>query len=42
MKSGARPVYCASVLDANSTWNHIFNKEWALENFKFLMIMQID
>ncbi|MCC5437584.1 glycosyltransferase family 2 protein [Clostridium botulinum] len=35
MKSGARPVYCASILDANSTWNHIFNKEWALENFKF-------
>ncbi|MTK12410.1 MAG: glycosyltransferase [Clostridiaceae bacterium] len=35
LKSGARPVYCASILDGNSTSNHIFNKEWALENFRF-------
>lgn len=35
MKNGVRPVYCASVLDVTSTSNHIFNKEWALENFRF-------
>ena len=35
MESGARPVYCASASDANSMENHIFNKEWAIENFKF-------
>lgn len=35
MKSGARPVYCASALDGASTSEHIFNMDWALENFKF-------
>ncbi len=35
MKSGARPVYCASILDSASTSDHVFNREWALENFGF-------
>jgi len=35
MEHGARPVYCASALDAESLSSHIFNMDWALENFKF-------
>ncbi|ATW26959.1 glycosyltransferase [Candidatus Formimonas warabiya] len=35
MKTGARPVYCASALDGNALANHIFNLNWALENFRF-------
>ena len=37
MKSGARPVYCASSNDGDSMSNHIFNLEWALENFRFFI-----
>lgn len=35
MKSGARPVYCASIHDSKSTTEHIYNYEWALENFNY-------
>jgi glycosyltransferase involved in cell wall biosynthesis len=35
MRSGKRPIYCASSLDAESMENHIFTLEWALDNFKF-------
>jgi glycosyltransferase involved in cell wall biosynthesis len=35
LKSGKRPVYCASANDAVSLSNHVFNMEWAVENFKF-------
>ncbi|NPV91612.1 MAG: glycosyltransferase [Firmicutes bacterium] len=35
LKSGARPVYCASSNDGYSLSNHIFNMEWAVENFNF-------
>lgn len=35
LKSGSRPVYCASALDGTSLEKHIFNLEWALENFQF-------
>ncbi|HEY5583476.1 MAG TPA: glycosyltransferase [Ruminiclostridium sp.] len=35
MRSGKRTLYCASSLDAASTENHIFQSDWALENFRF-------
>ncbi|NLP44616.1 MAG: glycosyltransferase [Peptococcaceae bacterium] len=35
MESGARPVYCASLLDAESLSNRIFNLDWAVENLQF-------
>lgn len=35
MESGARPVYCASALDAASMEEHIFNLDWALDNHRF-------
>lgn len=37
LKSGARPAYCASANDADSISNHLFNMEWALENFKYFI-----
>ena len=37
MKSGARPVYCASCFDSDSTSNHIYNKEWSMENLTFFI-----
>ncbi len=33
MKSGARPVYCAALVDGLSTQEHIYNMDWALDNF---------
>lgn len=33
MESGARAVYCASLLDGLSTQEHIYNTDWAMENF---------
>jgi len=35
MVSGARPVYCASMHDAESLSNKIFNMDWAVENLQF-------
>ncbi len=35
MRSGKRPVFCASSLDGASMENHKFTMEWALDNFKF-------
>jgi glycosyltransferase involved in cell wall biosynthesis len=35
MRSGKRPIYCASSLDGASMENHIFQIDWALENFRF-------
>lgn len=35
LKSGARPVYCASANDGTSMMDHIFNSEWAMENFHY-------
>ncbi len=35
LKSGARPVYCASANDGTSTSTHVFNYEWAMENFNY-------
>ncbi len=35
LKSGARPVYCASANDVISITNHLFNNEWAMENFHY-------
>lgn len=35
MRSGKRPIYCASSLDGASMENHIFQLDWALENFRF-------
>lgn len=37
LESGARPVYCASANDGDSMSNHLFNMDWALENFKFFI-----
>jgi glycosyltransferase involved in cell wall biosynthesis len=37
LKSGARPVYCASSNDLDSLSNHVFNKEWAQENFRYFI-----
>ncbi len=37
MKSGARPVYCASLLDGASINGHIYNMDWALDNFLFFI-----
>ncbi|HHV64068.1 MAG TPA: glycosyltransferase [Peptococcaceae bacterium] len=35
MENGARPVYCASLHDAESISNRIFNMDWAIENLQF-------
>lgn len=37
MKSGSRSVYCASGNDSESMSNHIFNIDWALDNFKYFI-----
>ena len=37
LKSGARPVYCASANDVESTSCHIYNREWAQENFAYFI-----
>ncbi len=37
LKSGARPVYCASGNDVDSTSNHLYNAEWAQENFAYFI-----
>ncbi len=37
MLSGARPVYCASLLDVRSISNNTINMDWALENIKFFV-----
>lgn len=37
MKSGARPVYCASLLDAVSTEHHKYNTDWAMDNFWYFI-----
>jgi glycosyltransferase involved in cell wall biosynthesis len=37
MQSGARPAYCASLLDGNSSKEHIYNTDWAMENFYFFI-----
>lgn len=35
MQSGARPAYCASLLDAVSANNHIYNRDWAMSNLMY-------
>ncbi|MFU0828333.1 MAG: Glycosyl transferase, group 2 family [Lachnoclostridium sp.] len=35
LKSGARPVYCPSANDSTSLLDHVYNKEWAMENFHY-------
>lgn len=37
LKNGARPVYCACGNDIDSNSNHIYNLEWALENFEYFI-----
>ncbi|MFT3984317.1 MAG: glycosyltransferase [Lachnospiraceae bacterium] len=37
LKSGARPVYCASGNDINSISNHIYNQEWAQDNLSYFI-----
>jgi glycosyltransferase involved in cell wall biosynthesis len=34
---GNRSIYCASIHDPVSIKNHVYNKEWALENFRFFI-----
>lgn len=35
LKSGARPVYCASSADEGSLGNNIYNRDWAVGNFVY-------
>lgn len=35
--SGARPVYCPSLLDERSMLNNVINKNWATENIQFFV-----
>jgi len=35
MRSGKRPIYCASVFDTASMGKQIFQLDWAMENFRF-------
>ncbi|MDK2809863.1 MAG: hypothetical protein PWR27_572 [Petroclostridium sp.] len=35
VNAGKRTVYCASIHDPDSIRNHVYNKEWAEENFQF-------
>jgi len=37
VNSGKRTPYCASVHDAESIRTHVYNKEWADENFQFFI-----
>ena len=37
LKSGVRPVYCASANDIDSISNHIYNAEWAQENLAYFI-----
>ncbi len=35
LEEGKRTAYCASMLDPESMRNHVYNKEWANENFDY-------
>lgn len=35
MKNGIRSAYCASIHDEESMKNHLYYKDWAMENFNF-------
>lgn len=37
MRSGARPIYCASLSDSNSIANNVFNQDWATENLGYFI-----
>jgi hypothetical protein len=37
MQSGARPVYCASILDGASVKDHVYNKDWAMDNIVYFV-----
>lgn len=37
MQSGARPVYCASLLDGASVNSHVYNKDWAMDNIVYFV-----
>jgi hypothetical protein len=37
MKSGARPVFCASILDAASTKKQVYNRDWAMANIVYFI-----
>lgn len=37
MSSGKRSIYCASIHDPDSMHGHVYNKEWAEENFQFFI-----
>jgi hypothetical protein len=37
MQSGARTVYCASLLDGASVREHLYNMDWALDNFWYFI-----
>ncbi len=37
LKSGARPVFCASILDAASTKKHVYNRDWAMANIVYFI-----
>jgi glycosyltransferase involved in cell wall biosynthesis len=37
MQSGARPVYCASLLDGASVKGRVYNKDWAMDNMVYFI-----
>ncbi|SHH59251.1 Glycosyl transferase family 2 [Sporobacter termitidis DSM 10068] len=37
LQSGARPVYCASLVDVSSSKDHVYNKDWAMGNIVYFI-----
>jgi glycosyltransferase involved in cell wall biosynthesis len=35
LEEGKRTAYCASIYDSDSMVNHVYNKEWAMENMNY-------
>lgn len=35
LEEGKRTAYCASILDPASSMNHLYHKDWAMENFSY-------
>lgn len=38
LERGQRTAYCASIFDANSLMNHVYNHQWAMENMNYYLI----
>jgi len=35
LQEGTRTAYCASILDPESVKNHVYNAQWANDNFDY-------